>query len=292
MGRPICATVSEELLSSTTDAATVGKRMDMFGEETGAAKTTSGERRRFPSFTVPESPAESPHMGSAPEAENQLTRIIIAEPGRMICQLLAEAFRRLPHQFLVVASAADSAELLAAVRTNQPEIAIVSANLEPGMLTGLAVLPQLRAAHPGIHSIILLDSPDRDLVIDSFRAGARGVVCREQPFEVLCKCIQAVRRGQIWASNKELGYILDAFVRVAPLRRINPKRSNLLTTREKEVARLVAEGHTNRGIALQLNLSEHTVRNYLFRIFDKLGVSNRVELTLCCVDQRDSVQTH
>lgn len=272
--------------------------MGMFGEETRPEKATSRERlakrlssNEFASFAVPKS-GQSPQMAGAPATEKQLIRIIIGEPCRMNGQLLAEAFRRFPHQFVVVACATDSAELLAAIRKHQPEIAIVSANLEPGTLTGLAVLPQLRVTHPAMHSIMLLDSPNRDLVIDSFRAGARGVVCREQPFEVLCKCLQAVCRGQIWASNKELGYILDAFVRVAPLRRINPKRSNLLTTREREVARLVAEGHTNRGIALQLNLSEHTVRNYLFRIFDKLGVSNRVELTLCCVDQRDSVQTH
>lgn len=210
----------------------------------------------------------------------------------MNCQLLAEAFRRFPHQFVVAACAADSAELVAVIAKKEPDVVIVSANLEEGTLTGLAVLPQLRAAHPRTHIVMLLDSPDRRLVIDSFRAGARGVVCREQPFEVLCKCIQAICGGQIWASNKELGYILDALVQIAPLRRINPKRSNLLTAREREVVLLVAEGHTNHGIAVQLNLSEHTVRNYLFRIFDKLGVSNRVELTLCCVDQRESVQTH
>ncbi len=230
-------------------------------------------------------------MANATRPENRLIRIILAEPCRMNCQLLAEAFRRFP-QFVVAACAADSAELLAVIAKKEPDVAIVSANLEEGTLTGLAVLPQLRAAHPRTHIIMLLDSPDRRLVIDSFRAGARGVVCREQPFEVLCKCIQAICGGQIWASNKELGYILDAFVQIAPLRRINPKRSNLLTAREKEVVLLVAEGHTNRGIAVQLNLSEHTVRNYLFRIFDKLGVSNRVELTLCCVNQRESVLTH
>jgi len=137
---------------------------------------------------------------------------------------------------------------------------------------------------------MLIDSPERDLVVDSFRGGARGIFCRDEPFETLCKCIYSVYKGQIWANTSELGYALDALAETAPLRLVNATGARLLTKREEDVVRLVAEGLTNREVARQLNLSEHTVRNYLFRIFEKLGISSRVELVLYALNQREAAQ--
>jgi len=79
--------------------------------------------------------------------------------------------------------------------------------------------------------------------------------------------------------------VLDALTLARPLRVVNPEGLNLLSRREEDVMRLVAEGLGNRDVAEQLNLSEHTVKNYLFRIFDKLGISNRVELVLYAVSK-------
>jgi DNA-binding NarL/FixJ family response regulator len=87
-------------------------------------------------------------------------------------------------------------------------------------------------------------------------------------------------QGEIWASNKELCYLLEALSEPVPAQITNAKGLNILTKREDDVVRLVAEGLTNREISARLNLSENTVRNYLFRIFDKLGISSRVELVL------------
>jgi len=127
---------------------------------------------------------------------------------------------------------------------------------------------------------MLLEQCERDLVVDSFRGGARGIFCRTASFEALCKCIERVHQGQIWASSTELQIILEAFASAVPLRATNHRGENLLTRREEQVVNLVAQGLTNREISGQLRLSEHTVKNYLFRIFDKLGVSSRVELVL------------
>jgi DNA-binding NarL/FixJ family response regulator len=137
---------------------------------------------------------------------------------------------------------------------------------------------------------MLLDSCERDLVIESFRGGARGVFSRDGSFEALCRCVQVVHQGQVWANTRELDYLMQALAEAVPLRVINAKGANLLTKREVGVVRLIAEGLTNRDISRQLNLSEHTVRNYLFRIFNKLGTSNRVELALYAIGQRQ--QTH
>ena len=87
-------------------------------------------------------------------------------------------------------------------------------------------------------------------------------------------------RGEVWASRRELYCVFEALTDPASSRVTNVKVSNPLTKREEEVVRLVAEALTNREISRQLKLSENTVRNYLFRIFDKTGVSSRMELAL------------
>jgi len=118
-------------------------------------------------------------------------------------------------------------------------------------------------------------------LIEGLRAGARGVFLRSNfNFVALRKCVRRVCQGQIWLGNAELEYVLAALSQARPLRVVNPDGSSLLSPREEEVVHLVAEGLGNREIAEQMNLSEHTVKNYVFHIFDKLGVSNRVELVL------------
>jgi DNA-binding NarL/FixJ family response regulator len=129
-------------------------------------------------------------------------------------------------------------------------------------------------------------------VIDAFRCGAHGVIFRDEPLETLSKCIHAVHQGQVWANSMHLGYLLEVLGQTKAIHLQDARGSNLLSKREETVVRLVADGLTNKAISSELHLSEHTVRNYLFRIFDKLGVSSRVELVLYCLQERrsDAVQ--
>ena len=107
---------------------------------------------------------------------------------------------------------------------------------------------------------------------------------------LLCKCLLRVAAGQIWASTEQLNYIMDLISEVPSLRVLNSRGSRLLTPREEQVVALVAEGLGNREIARELNLSEHTIKKYLFRIFEKLGISTRVELVLYAVNNGDPRQ--
>jgi DNA-binding NarL/FixJ family response regulator len=111
------------------------------------------------------------------------------------------------------------------------------------------------------------------------------VFTRNGPFDLLCKSIEAVSRGQIWANSEELHQVLGAFAKSPKPRKLDPIMESRVTRREAAVVRLAVEGHSNREIARQLAVTEHTVKNYLFSVFDKLGVSNRVELVLSCLDQ-------
>ena len=211
--------------------------------------------------------------------------IFIADASRMGCQLMAAALRTSPYRFTVVHYALDSVGTRTGLAENEAEIAIICAHLKDGAIAGFDAVREIRASHPTTGVIMMLDSIEAAMVVEAFRAGARGILSREQPFEVLCSCIHAVHQGQVWANSKELRYVIDALP-TPRAKAINPKRSGLLTKREEDVVHLVAEGLTNRDISKQLNLSEHTVRNYLFRIFNKVGTSNRLELALYSIDRR------
>lgn len=141
-------------------------------------------------------------------------------------------------------------------------------------------LQQLRRIRPEIKAILLIDQPGREAVLEAFRAGARGVFSRSGSVDDLIKCISIVQNGQIWADQTATAFLLEAIREPIPIPLVDAKGNVLLSEREQSVVRGVAEGLTNRGIASQLDLSEHTVKNYIFRIFDKLGVSSRVELIL------------
>src|SRR5215469_13170643 len=106
-------------------------------------------------------------------------------------------------------------------------------------------------------------------------------------FRALCKCIQLVHPGQIWATAQQIDYLIDLITQVPSLRVVNANGNTLLTPREEQVVALVAEGLSNREIAQELGLSEHTVKKHLFRIFNKLGISTRVELVLYAVNYAD-----
>jgi len=217
----------------------------------------------------------------SPRSSPNVLTVLIADSSRMGCQLLAAALKRRSHCLNVVSSAVDSMEVLNAAKKHAPHVALISANLQDGSLFGFKVLRELGASQPNTRVVMLLDSPERDLVVDAFRGGARGIFCRADSIERLYKCLYNVHKGQIWASSNELQFLLEALAEALPLRVVNAQGINLLTKREGQVVHLVAEGLTNRGISRELSLSEHTVKNYLFRIFDKLGVSTRVELILC-----------
>lgn len=151
------------------------------------------------------------------------------------------------------------------------------------------MLRKFHLAHPRIAKILLLQELSREPVVDAFRFGARGVFqLTDTSIRMLCKCIQHVHQGQIWITSEQIAYLIEAIAVAPGMRVVNSRGIKLLTPREEQVVALVAEGLSNRHIALELGLSEHTVKKYLFRIFDKLGVSTRVELVLYAMNHGEA----
>jgi DNA-binding NarL/FixJ family response regulator len=215
--------------------------------------------------------------------EQSLISVLIASKTAMVGELFAAALNR-QARFRVVVSVTTAQEVFESVRSATVDVALISATLAEGPLSGFAALRHLRECAPDVKTVLLLDNPEPNLVFDAFRAGVKGVFCPSQSaFKTLCRCVDRVQAGQIWANSSELVYVLETFAKLAPMRVVDGNGARLLTKREEDVVRLLGDGLQNREIAQQLNLSEHTVKNYLFHIFDKLGVSSRVELILYAV---------
>jgi two-component system nitrate/nitrite response regulator NarL len=205
-------------------------------------------------------------------------RVLAADNTSMNTQLLVEALAR-DGQLNMSGAGAKPAEILAFAKRERPHVALIGTRQgENG--SGFDLCREIGSASPSTRCIMLLDASERTLVIEAFRSGARGVFCRTEPLKLLAKCILCVHKGQIWASSEEMNYLLQAVAEPVPMRFTGVKGNALLSARELDVVRCVSEGLTNREIAQRLTLREHTVKNYLFRIFDKLGVSSRVEVVL------------
>ncbi len=225
--------------------------------------------------------------------DNRKISVFVADANVMNGQLIAGALKRRGDRFDVVGCASDYADAVQTLEKFNPQVAVISTELQDGPLSGFRVLHHLRANSSPAHVIMLMDGSDRELVIDSFRGGARGVFSRGEPVKNLSKCIRAVQNGQLWMNNEQMTYLLDLVIRVKPLQLSNLRGAKHLTKREAEVVRFVAEGMKNSEIGTALGVTEHTVRNYLYRIFEKLGLSSRVELVLhALTEEQNSPPAH
>ena len=214
--------------------------------------------------------------------------VVLAKRTKMECELVCRALKAHKHQVTVLDFALTSEELLKKVAAHRPEVTVISSTLEGDAQAGLKALRKLRASGTTTRAIMLVDCSSPEMVTDAFSAGAKGIVCRDAPFEVLHKCIERVHTGQIWVNSQELQWILKSLATREPVHAVNALGIPLLTHREEQIVQLLAEGLPSREIAAKLGLSPHTVKNHLFRIYEKLGVSNRSELILYALSSRQS----
>ena len=175
--------------------------------------------------------------------------------------------------------------------TNQMSLSF-AAELQDGPLAGFNVLQNLPSFRHPMAAVMLLQTSTPECVVSAFRDGARGLFYRSHSLKALSKCIRTVHHGQIWASNEDLEHVIGALTHTKPFQFNDANGMPLLTRREEDVVRLVADGLTNREISQKLNVAEHSIRNYLYRIFAKLGVSTRSELVLYAISQRERTNSN
>jgi DNA-binding NarL/FixJ family response regulator len=180
--------------------------------------------------------------------------------------------------FEVVGLASDGTQALRLARKLKPDILLFDLGMSSGAdwetLKGLS-------SSPSVRTILLSAVPDKELVLEVLQLGVRGVISKQSPVPVLVRCMRSVMAGQYWVGRDSVNNIVEALQRLTPSPKPQPKTRNFgISPRELEIVAAVVAGRTNKVIAEELSLSEQTVKHQLTSLFDKLGVSGRLELAL------------
>ncbi len=206
-------------------------------------------------------------------------RILIADDHPIVREGLRRMLDADP-AFTVVGEAVDGLEAVARVRELEPDILLLDVAMP--RVNGLEALKQLAASGFVTRPVLLTAAIEPEETVQALRLGARGVVLKETATELLYKCLRAVAAGEYWVGHEQMHDVMQAVREpVYTAERADP--ASRLTTRELEVIAAIVEGAPNKDIAAQFGITEQTVKNHLIHIFDKLGVSNRLELALYAV---------
>jgi len=214
-------------------------------------------------------------------------RIVVADDHPIfrdgLCKLLA-----LEEDFQVVAQASDGRQVLEVLQQFEPDVLLLDLKM-PG-LDGLATLQRLQAAKNKTRVIVLTASDDKNEFVQAMKLGTSGIVLKQTATELLIKSIRKVHAGEIWLDSHTTAAVIRTFVaaeETAPPAQSSPaprdRERSPLSQREREIVALVAQGFKNKEMAEKMFISEQTVKNHLHNIFDKLGVSDRLELALYAI---------
>jgi len=203
-----------------------------------------------------------------------LRKLLEAEPG-----------------FRVLGEAADGEQTLKLARQLEPEILLLDIRMPK--LSGLEVLRELKPLLIQPRTIVFTAAVEKDQIVQALQLGARGIILKHSATDVLFEGIRCVKAGQYWVGHESVSDLVQALLEFRPGPEAAERRQGFgLTPRETGVIALIVSGYSNKDIATKFAISEHTVKHHLTNIFDKLGVSNRLELALFSIDHHliDNVQ--
>ncbi len=202
--------------------------------------------------------------------------------------MFREGLRRLLESeegFRVVSEACDGEETLRMVRQYKPRILLLDVSMPKG--TGLDTLRALSQSGVSTRTILLTAAIEKEQVLEALQLGARGIVLKDATLQVILKSIRCVNDDQFWVGQESVSDLIQALRRLMPQHRAQEAKRNFgLTSRELQVIGLIVAGYTNKDLADKLGISEHTAKHHLTNIFDKLGVSNRLELVLFAINHQ------
>jgi len=182
----------------------------------------------------------------------------------------------------IIGEASNGADCIKMLAKLKPDILLLDLRMPDK--DGLAVLEEVNFDSLPTRVIVLTAAEDDRDVIRAMRLGARGVVLKQSATDLLVKSIYRVHAGEIWLDNRITAEVMKAFAKSSDN---GPRREKpLLSNREKQIVQLVAQGYRNKEMGEKLFISEQTVKNHLHNIFDKLGVSDRLELALYAIHHR------
>jgi len=202
-----------------------------------------------------------------------MRRLIVVDDVPLFRAGLASALR--DAGFEVVAESGDAEGAVTAAEEHQPDLVLLDI-LMPG-ISGLEVVEKISAVAPGAQVIMLTASESEEDLLVGVKAGVRGYVTKDAPFDALVAALDAVEGGGAAVSPNMAGKLLDVTRQLLRHQELLQSRKPVLTGRELEVLQLVAQGQTSREIGVLLFISENTVKNHIRNILDKLGLHSRNE---------------
>jgi two-component system, NarL family, nitrate/nitrite response regulator NarL len=222
-------------------------------------------------------------MASLAKSPLSPIRVLIADDH----SLFREGLRKLIESesgFEVIGEASDGEMLLALARENLPDLILL--DLAMPRQDGMEVLRELAAAEVPARTLVVTASINKSQIVQALKLGAYGVILKECTTQRLFDSIRCVMAGQYWVGRESVSDLVRALRSIASSDGPSRSRDFGLTPRELEVVTLVVAGYSNPEIAQRCTISEQTVKHHMSNVFDKLGVSNRLELALFAVNHQ------
>ncbi|HXD20792.1 MAG TPA: response regulator transcription factor [Vicinamibacterales bacterium] len=204
------------------------------------------------------------------------TRVVIADDHTILREALRQVLTA-RREFTVVGEAANGREAVAVVTRTRPDLLLLDVSMPEA--SGLDALRELAAIGPGVRTLVLTASIDRLGMLAALQLGARGVVLKTAGTKVLLEAIEAVLAGEYWVDRRSVSNLFDVLKQLSGPASPTQRKFGL-TERQLEIVTAVVAGLTNREIAAKLKIAEDTVKHHLSQVFDKTGVSSRLELAM------------
>jgi len=219
--------------------------------------------------------------GVQPDEGKGTIRLILADTQAIFRAGLRKIFA-LEDDIRVVGQAESLSQTLSAIQKFSADILVFEAALSPNPPDTVSDI--LRQSG-NCHLVVVLQEPDQEMTLELFRRGAHAVVSREVEPEMLVDCLRKVAQGQPWLEARAIGWVLEAY-RTQGIRPAGSRPKVQLTPKEALIVSCVTQGMKNKEIALRVGTTEQVVKNYLRKVYDKLGVADRLELALYCLNHR------
>jgi len=216
------------------------------------------------------------------ETPSSTTRILIADDHRLFREGLKKLLDGVAG-FRVAGEAEDGQEAVKMVRQLKPDILLL--DLAMPRRPGLEALREINELYPMVHTIVLTAAIQRSQIVEAIQLGARGLVLKGNSLELLVEAIHSVLQGQYWMGRDKVSDLVEVLRGLVRTSGSGVEQNRYgLTPRELEIVATIVYGYSNRDIAQKFSISERTVKHHVSNIFDKLGVSSRLELALFAVN--------